>query len=684
MKNYEHLNQLSLGTCYYPEHWDRSLWAEDLDRMLTLGIYTIRVFEFAWNIVEPHEGKFSFELFDSFLDLAAQKGMKVIMCTPTATPPAWLTEKYPEVLNADMNGHLYYHGHRRHYNYTSPVYHEKTRIICEKLGERYGNHPAIVGWQIDNEINCEENRFFAQTDHAAFREWLRERFGTLDALNAAIGANFWSESYTDWAQIHLSRNNTGAGHGNPHLELLEKRFIAWAAQRYVKLQSDILRRYVGDRFITTNGVFGHLDNHDMTRTALDFLTYDNYPSFAFGTEGINMMPDSGDFRDRAYGRKLDYTRSASPRFGIMEQQSGAGGWDFRMFQPMPMPGQMRLWTWQAIAHGADYVSYFRWRTCGYGTEIYWHGLNDYSNKPNRRLEELARIHGEVEKVRDLAGEPYLARVAVIGDYLNEWDGERDQWHGKLDALSQSAIYEAAQLSHVPLDYVYLPNGLDHEASVPDLSRYALIIWPHATILTEDSARLLEAYVKQGGRLVMGARTGYKDEYGRCPMRAMTGLAHGLCGTDLSDYTLERSDMPVKLNWMGQAFDTVQFIDVLRPEAGGEARGTFVGGYMEGQPAVVSKKYAGGGEAIYFGTGFSVALARRIFEVFGVSGTFDDLVDAPERVELAARGEYLFLLNYDNAVQHVQLRQPLTDAFTGEAVQESIALAPFDVRIFKAR
>ena len=106
MKNYEHLNQLSLGTCYYPEHWDRSLWAEDLDRMLALGIYTIRVFEFAWNIVEPHEGKFSFELFDSFLDLAAQKGMKVIMCTPTATPPAWLTEKYPEVLNADMNGHL--------------------------------------------------------------------------------------------------------------------------------------------------------------------------------------------------------------------------------------------------------------------------------------------------------------------------------------------------------------------------------------------------------------------------------------------------------------------------------------------------------------------------------------------------------------------------------------------------
>ena len=275
-------------------------------------------------------------------------------------------------------------------------------------------------------------------------------------------------------------------------------------------------------------------------------------------------------------------------------------------------------------------------------------------------------------------------MAVIGDYLNEWDGERDQWHGKLDALSQSAIYEAAQLSHVPLDYVYLPNGLDHEASVPDLSRYALIIWPHATILTGDSARLLEAYVKQGGRLVMGARTGYKDEYGRCPMRAMTGLAHGLCGTDLSDYTLERSDMPVKLNWMGQTFDTVQFIDVLRPEAGGEARGTFVGGYMEGQPAVVSKKYVGGGEAIYFGTGFSVALARRIFEVFGVSGTFDELVDAPERVELAARGEYLFLLNYDNAVQHVQLRQPLTDAFTGEAVQGSVALAPFDVRIFKAR
>ena len=409
------LDHLSLGVCYYPEHWDESLWEDDLARMREHGIETVRVFEFAWTLAEKEEGVFDFSFFDRFLNLCGQKGIQAILCTPTATPPAWLTGKYPEVLNAGRDGSLYHHGHRRHYNYNSPVYRQLCARIITKLAERYGRHPAVIGWQIDNEINCEIDVFYSESDDAAFREYLKAHFGTLDALNEAIGARFWNQTYTGWDQVHLQRN-TLHGHGNPHMALLEKRFISKSARSFVKLQSDIIAKYAKGQFITTNGIFGHLDSHEMTQEGLDFITYDSYPNFAYGIEEAAENRRGGGLRDRFWSLQLTRARSISKNFGVMEQQSGPGGWDFKMLQPMPKPGQMRLWTMQSVAHGADYVSYFRWRTCGYGTEMYWHGLNDYGNKPNRRLAELKGVAGEfaaLKRWRAAAMRPRSAFCTII-------------------------------------------------------------------------------------------------------------------------------------------------------------------------------------------------------------------------------------------------------------------------------
>lgn len=166
-------NELTMGTCYYPEHWDKKLWADDLDRMKKAGISVIRIAEFAWSKVEPEEGVFTYDFFDEFLDLCSEKQMKVIFGTPTATPPAWLTEKYPEVLNARKDGVLLRHGGRRHYNYNSPVYQRLCARVVEREAAHYAKHPAIVGWQIDNEINCEVNEFYSEADSVAFCEFLR-------------------------------------------------------------------------------------------------------------------------------------------------------------------------------------------------------------------------------------------------------------------------------------------------------------------------------------------------------------------------------------------------------------------------------------------------------------------------------------------------------------------------------
>ncbi|MEG2316327.1 MAG: beta-galactosidase, partial [Clostridia bacterium] len=223
-----HMENLSLGVCYYPEHWDETLWQDDLRRMKELGIGTVRVFEFAWSLVEPREGEYDFRLFDSFLALAKKEAMRVIFGTPTATPPAWLTHAHPDVLNCNKDGQKMYHGHRRHYNYNSTVFHDYVRSIVTVLADRYGTHPAIIGWQIDNEINCEVDTFYSQADHAAFRTYLRERFGTLEALNDAIGGRFWSQSYSTWDEVTLERH-TPHEQGNPHMALLNKAFFSYSA-----------------------------------------------------------------------------------------------------------------------------------------------------------------------------------------------------------------------------------------------------------------------------------------------------------------------------------------------------------------------------------------------------------------------------------------------------------------------
>ena len=677
------IDKLTLGTCYYPEHWPETLWENDLDRMLDHGIKVIRIAEFAWNKFEPEEGRYTFDFFDGFLELADKKGMKVIFCTPTATPPAWLTNKYPEVLNADIGGTLFRHGMRRHYNYNSPVYREFTKKLVDKLAAHYSMHPAIIGWQIDNELNCEVNVFYSEADHAAFREYMKEKFGTLDALNEAMGTAFWNQTYTSWDEIYLTRPNVHNAN-NPHMALEEKRFFSQSTVSYCKLQSDILRKYLPqDRFITTNGIFSHLDSHEMTQSALDFITYDSYPNFAFDTTAEPRKP--GNLNDRKWAWSLTKARSISANFGIMEQQSGPGGWDIQMKQPAPKPGQMRLWTFQSIAHGADFISYFRWRTCWIGTEIYWHGLNDYSNEPNRRLAELKTIRDDIERISDITKARYEAKIAFVKDYDNEWDGEQDNWHGPLDKFSDDGWFAAAQLTHTPMDFVYLKRG-EQKTSIEDITKYELLIYPHPTILTQDTADLLKDYVKKGGKLILGARTGYKDEYGRCPMRPMPGFAAGICGVKVIDYTvLGPGDDEEFAEWDGESIEAPVFNDILEAAEGARVLATFKGNYYDGQPALVANDI-GKGTAYYFGAGFSCNTASAFLGKLGVVSPYQNILELPEEVELAVRSkdgvEYLFVLNYKPYPVKIVIKESMADMLSGVNVSGAFELEKYGVMVLR--
>ncbi len=675
--------KFTLGVCYYPEHWSETMWEMDLVRMLEIGIEVIRVAEFAWSLTEPEEGYFTFDFFDRFLDLCQEKGIKVIFGTPTATPPAWLTKKYPEVLNAHPDGKRLEHGGRRHYNYNSSVYREKTVLIVEKLAEHFGGHPAIIGWQIDNELNCEMDEFYSEADHCAFRIFLQDKYGTLKELNRAWGTVFWNQTYTDWEEIILPKR-TRSGNPNPHALLDYARFISKSARDFALLQSRILRRYIkeGD-FITTNGQFDHLDNHELTKESLDFYTYDSYPNMAYNADGGRQL--SG-LRDRESSQNLSEVRSVSRIFGIMEQQSGPNGWTTCMAAPAPKPGQMTLWTMQSIAHGADYVSFFRWRTCTFGTEMYWHGVLDYSGRENRRIAELRDIRQKLNLIQEAAGGRYQAEVAVVKDYDNGWDLRIDMWHRDLEAVSQPAIFAAAQKSHTPLDYVYLSDG---GASTP-LSSYKVLIYAHPCIMTEARAAMLEEYVAEGGILILGCRSGYKDLDGHCVMQYLPGLLRPLSGTDIPEFTRTcPGDSPVRIRWGGKSFEAPVFNDILQPLAedteSAEVLGIYENCYYAGEGALLCHHY-GKGVVYSLGTVFTEELAAAFLEETNVAEPERETLELPESCELSIREKngckYYFVLNYSQGYVTVGVKSPLFSLYDRVLVEKEMVLEPFGTTVLK--
>lgn len=670
---------LTMGTCYYPEQWPEELWESDLKRMKQAEITVIRVAEFAWSKFEPQESVFTFDFFDRFLTLCEQEHMRVIFSTPTATPPVWLTEKYPETLNASMDGTLFRHGGRRHYNYNSPVYRSFCAKIVEQLGQHYGSHPAIIGWQIDNELNCEVNEFYSEADDQAFRAFAMKKYETLDALNDAWGTVFWNQTYSDWSQVHIPRSN--AIHAvNPHLHLDYLRFISESTLRFCDMQAQILRKYIRPScFITTNGLFEHMDNHRMAQQSLDIYSYDCYPNFAFA---LNKTWNAQALNDREWSRKLTRVRSICPHFNIMEQQSGGNGWTNRMEAPAPRPGQLSLWAMQSIAHGADYISFFRWRTSVMGTEIYWRGILDYDNRDNRRLAEVRAFSEALKKLQPIAGASFTAAFGVLHDYENEWDAEIDVWHGRVHKQSIGAILAASQYAHTPYDEVWLHDDTPLDA----LTAYPALIYPHATIMNEKRAALLKDYVAQGGTLILGCRTGYKEETGKCIMLPQPGLLREIAGTEVREFTFASpAEETPSVDWNGEKLEVPVFADILDALDETKVLASFATGYFHGKAALTEHPY-GNGRTLYWGGAFSREIVEKLLEYTEIKEPFLPFVEAPESVELILREKngkrYLFALNYQPNAASIQLKVSAFSLLLQRQAKGEITLPPYGTDVFE--
>jgi beta-galactosidase len=662
------------GADYYPEQWPLERWPEDARLMKEAGFNVVRLAEFAWSRLEPGEGRFDFTWLDRALEILHAQGIAALLGTPTASPPPWLMSAHPEIFRLGEDGRRATFGNRREYCPSHPVYAEHSRRIVSTMAAHYAAHPAVIGWQIDNEFG---DRCFCPLCQARFQDWLRERYGSLDALNASWGTDFWSHVYTDWQLIPVPLASGGSP--NPGLALDFRRFVSDTYAAYQKMQMDLIRAACPGHFITHNFMgFGYegLDYFDLARD-LDLVSWDNYPSGFWLKDRLALEPD-------ALGLGHDAMRGLKKmNFWVMEQQAGPSGWE--TISPAPRPGDLRRWAYQSIAHGADGIVFFRWRTARYGTEQYWHGLLDHHGRPGRRYEEIKRMGAELTRIGDgIRKAQVKAKVAILQSYDSRFAFQIQPNNPRFRYGEHVLnIYQAFFHLNIPVDVI---------APQADLSGYGLVIAPALYVLPEATAAALARYVQAGGTLVVTPRTGVKDEANAVVNQPLPGLLAEVCGLTVAEYDSLSEDAPQSIRFLLPelkalgSFEERTWCDLLAP-AGARVLAEYASDYYAGRPAITLNQH-GSGQAVYVGVFGDRALYRALLGWLVQSLNIPPVMDAPEGIEVAERWQgdrrLLFILNHTCASGKVSLPGGYINLLDGKVLRGKLTIPGRDLVILASQ
>lgn len=503
-----------LGVCYYPEHWPENQWADDAAQMRDLGLTWVRIGEFSWSRLEPKPGVFTWEWLDRAIAVLGGAGLQIVLGTPTATPPRWMVDKFPDMLAVDAEGRPRKFGSRRHYCFSHDGYRSESAHITELMAQRYGADPRIKAWQTDNEYGCHDTVLsYSRGARSEFRLWLAEKYKTAAVLNAAWGNVFWSMDYSGFDDIELP--NLTVTEPNPAHVMDFRRFSSDQVVRFNRAQCDILRRYTDAPLI--HNYMGRITEFDHFAVGddLDIASWDSYP-LGF----LEDRSDQGEAFKRAYMRQGDpdfqafhhdlYRAVGKGRMWVMEQQPGPVNW--APYNPAPLPGMVRLWTLEAIAHGAQVVSYFRWRQAPFGQEQMHSGL---------QLPDGTQAEGaaEVQSVADIleALPPVIDRPASVGlvfDYASAWAWDTQPQGKDFDYFR--LVYDVYRgLRRLGLSVDILPPGTD------DFKPYKLVCIPGLFAWTDSLQSALKTAQAQ---VVIGPRTGSKTQDFQIPECLPPGLA----------------------------------------------------------------------------------------------------------------------------------------------------------------
>ncbi|AZB40967.1 beta-galactosidase [Bacillus sp. FJAT-42376] len=660
-----------IGVDYYPEQWPESRWPEDIRLMKELGVNVVRLAEFGWQLMEPEEGRFDFSVYDRAIQLLTDHGIKIVLGTPTATPPAWLIQKHPEILPTDENGVQISFGARRHYTVNSKVFREYTKKIVAEMAKHYGQHPDVIGWQTDNEYGHEKSdRSYGEEDRQAFQDWLKQKYETLVRLNKEWGTVFWSQTYTDWAQIPVPRKVLQEH--NPSLLLDFDRFCADAYTSYNKLQTDILRAHIREnQFLTHNFVYTDqaINQWDMAED-LDYVAYDNYPVWGGLAEPVSPS---------AIAHQHDLCRGTKNGKGywVMEELSGAQGWSKIGY--LPRPGHIKLWTYQAISRGAEAIVYFRWRAAHFGTEEFCHGILDHDGIPKRKFREVKEVIDSLKKHGDdWIASKYEAQAAVYYEPENAW-----AW--RIQPQSSAFSHREELLRHYTPAH-RLNVATDAVNSRSSLDGYKTVIVPIYFLENPVFTEKLKRYAENGGTVVFSYRSGVKKPNNFVTGQTLPGELSAMTGIQINEYESLQTGQQNKVIGTSGSLNGLEsgasvWCDLIDPVTA-EVLAEYDGCFYKGTAAVTKNRF-GKGTVYYIGTALEehmlTALYKDIFEEAGA-----DFMETERGTEVVIRGSFLSAMNHsvDSSAELNLPEGTWMDCASEEKVPASIMLDPLGSVLLK--
>jgi beta-galactosidase len=658
------------GADYYPEHWPHERWDTDAKMMQAAGFNVVRMAEFAWVKLEPRPGEFDFAWLDEAIDLLAAHGIQTVLGTPTASPPAWLMMADETQFLVSADGVRSTYGARREYCPTHEGYRAASDRIVAAMADHYADHPHVIAFQTDNEFgdNC-----FCDLCQAAFQRWLQDKYGSLDVLNEAWGTIFWSHTYQKWEEIPAMRS-TAMAH-NPGLQLDWKRFMSDTYVDFQQRQIDILRAKAPGKLITHNLMgFGYdkINYFDLT-APLDFTAWDNYLRVFWSDKS------KVDISHMALGHDTMRSTKQAP-FWVMEQQSGPTGWS--TIAEAPRPGELRAWAYQGIAHGADGMVFFRWRSCRFGTEEYWHGVLDHHGEATRRYHEVAQMGQELAQFGSLvAGSMPVAETAMLLSYDARF-GFQSQPNNPGFHYNKHFhdLYRGLWQRNVAVDIV--------SEQEQHLSKYKLVIVPALYVLSEETAHTLAEYVRGGGTLLVTARSGVKGLANEVVDTRLPGLLREVCGVRVEEYDSMKPDQhnrvifdvePIK----GKEAELRVWAEWLEPE-GAQSIAHYGEDYLAGQSVITINEF-GAGKAVYTGVWGDSELFDTLYQwllpLTGVDG-----IAAPQGVEVVQRKQggqtFSFVINHSQESRHFIIGEETQELISGKAIKGEIILPPLEVLVLQ--
>lgn len=678
MKNiYNNEKRLLHGGDYNPDQWldYPDILKDDLRLMKLANVNTMTVGIFAWSALEPTEGNYNFEWLDKIIDDVYNQGGRVILATPSGARPAWMSEKYPEVLRTNDRREKMLHGGRHNHCFSSPIYREKTQKMNYKLAERYGNHPALIMWHVSNEYSgdchcelCQEN----------FRDWLKNKYKTIENVNKAWWGPFWSHTYTDWSQIESpSSIGENAVHG---LNLDWKRFVTDQTIDFYENEAKPLRELTPNVPITTNFMADTDDlipfqslNYDKFSKHVDILSWDCYPAWHNDWETTKDLATKVGFINDLY-------RSLKQQpFLIMECTPSGVNW--HNVNKAKRPGMHTLASMQLLAHGSDSVLYFQWRKSRGSSEKFHGAVVDHDNsEENRVFKEVSQVGEILDKIKEIKGSMKQSKVAIIYDWENDWALKDAQGFGK-----ESRRYPQTLQSH----YKYFWNkniSVDVVTPQQDLSKYSLVVAPMMYMMTEETMDRFRDYVKNGGVLVGSYLSGLVNETDLTYLGGWPKTLQEIYGIDVKEIdTLYPKDKNI-IKFGNESFEVVDYCTIIEAKEA-EVLAKYEEDFYKNTPAI-TKNNLEKGKAYFIGARTNQEFLSKFYDKIVKDLDINEVEDFISECGISIQirenkdAKYYFVMNFTEEEKNIEIKGSYLNLISGKMMERLNLMKPYDVYVLK--